>query len=567
MRRLFPSIVMLVLLWTSGALADDENPADISTPRENLARLAKDPAAQGNPERCDISLVGKIGKGTAKAFKKIFGSEDTTNEFNSHTVTLCLDSTGGLASEALEIARFIVTQHADAISTVVQNGAVCQSACALVFLAGREKSRLGPSVGRYLHPYGKLKFHPTYLQTEKEKDEAENTVDLYLKKEGTRDQVLAQYYSSGLRDVRQIIQTYGDMTWFADYIGKPFASASLFLEVFSQAPDEWLCMDSIDKVGRWGIRLVGYERTLLPKQKYYNVCRNAYIWGHDENAVDSWRSNVPGKVAASSPKTKIAGRNNELDNGFEHRYIVDVDFTVKASKCVVEEKNWGTYSTFKAYFLDPNGGLVSGIYETADAGLFSPATPIAELGKLQVRSTKESAPPKLNPAFPRFAKRQDRGMACELRRLETADIDSCEAYCTNNSECFGFSYNRSAKVCSLKHTASALRFDPLWETGIKPGIPIPKDSIKTVTMDSSPFNDAGYVLQGKLLDKSAKENLDSCAVSCLADQVCRGVTFSTASSQCYRFERIDKVSKETTDQLRDRSGAVEYSEIAVKRQK
>jgi hypothetical protein len=47
----------------------------------------------------------------------------------------------------------------------------------------------------------------------------------------------------------------------------------------------------------------------------------------------------------------------------------------------------------------------------------------------------------------------------------------------------------------------------------------------------------------------------------------RGVTFATGSNQCLRFETVEKVSKEPSDQLHDSSGAVEYTKIAVKRQK
>jgi ATP-dependent protease ClpP protease subunit len=561
-------LVILNLSWGNLAVAQIEPPAEISTPRENLGRLAKDPSAEGDPSRCDISLVGKIGPKTATKFKSIFGSEEIENEFNSHTITLCLDSTGGLASEALEIARFIVTQHADSVTTVVQNDAVCESACALIFLAGREKSRLGPSVGRYLQPRGKLKLHPTYLRSSAdESSETVEAVDRFLKGKATRDEVLAQYYSRGLRDVRQIIAAYGDTTWFADYVGKSFASASLFLEIFSQAPDEWLCMDTVDKLGRWGIRLTGFDRKLVPKQKYYNVCRNAYIWGHDEYAAGNWRGDTAGQTTKPALKKIIAGRNVESGDGFDARYVVDIDFGVKAQKCVVEESRWNLYSSLRVYFLSANGDLVSGFYDTNDVGVFAPATPISELDTQSARA-KQDIPPKLNSAFPRFAKREERAMACELRRIEAADIDTCEAYCTNDWRCVGFNYSKSSKACSLKHTASALRYDPLWETGMKPGIPVPKDSIKSTIMDpTSPYSDLGYVLKGKLLDKSVKDNLDACADYCLPDQSCRGVTFATGSNQCLRFETLEKVSKEPSDQLHDSSGAVEYTQIAVKRQK
>lgn len=559
----WPLLIMALLLFSCSSVVAQDASAEITTPRENLSRLGKDPSAEGNPERCDIRLVGKIGPGTAKKFKSIFGNEEIDNEFNAHATTLCLDSTGGVADEALEIARFIITQHSESISTVVQNDAVCQSACALIFLAGREKSRLGPSVGRYLQPRGRLKLHPTFLR-----NDSDDSLDRYLKGESTRDQLLATFYARGLHDVQQIIATYDETTWFADYVGRPFASASLFLEIFSQAPDEWLCMDTIDKLGRWDIRLVGYERTSIPKEKYYNVCRNAYIWGHDEYAANNSHDNIPGRVNRTSPKKTIAGRNVGSDDGFDARYVVKVDFAVKAQKCVVEEKKWDPFSTMKVYFLSADDDLVSGIFETNDAGYFAPDTPVAELSMSPAEASKQDQPLAPNPALPHFLKRQERAMACELRRFHADDIDACEAYCAHNRECVGFSYSKSSGACSLKHTSSALRYDPLWETGIRPGIQIPQESIRNKVMDTNTnLSDYGFVLKGNELDKSSKESFNECTDYCLGEEKCRGVIFNAERNLCQRLETIEGVSDAASDHLHDSSGAVETTEIAIKRQK
>jgi hypothetical protein len=282
--------------------------AEITVPKENLSKVMRDEVSQkgnfvsseGNPNRCDVRLVGKIGFGTAKQFADIFRGDE--NEFEGHAATLCLDSTGGEVEEALEIARFI-RDKADAITTVVQNGAVCKSACALIFLAGRERSRLGPQPGRYLEPQGRLSLHPTFFPKI-----SDQKIDELLKS-NQRDQLLSEFYSKGLSNVQQIIDTYRAPSWFADYAGKPFTSPSLFLEVFSQSPDEWLCIDTIDKVGRWNIRLLGYDKTAVSRdQKYYNACRNIYLWTRDENASNSYYFNglnTVGKAKKISSKKTI----------------------------------------------------------------------------------------------------------------------------------------------------------------------------------------------------------------------------------------------------------------------
>jgi hypothetical protein len=190
------------------------------------------------------------------------------------------------------------------------------------------------------------------------------------------------------------------------------------------------------------------------------------------------------------------------------------------------------------------------------------------LAKSQAATPKQGAAPQLNPAFPRFAKRPEHTMACELKRLQTADIDACEAYCANNRECVGFSYSRSSKVCSLKHTSSALRYDPLWETGVRPGFQVPRESIKNLAMDTnSRLSDYGSVLKGKKLDESTKDSLDECANYCLREKNCRGVTFTASVSICQRLETIEQVSDDASDHLRDGSGAILTTEVAIKRQK
>jgi len=559
----FLTLSAVFLLCSDVAFGQDA-PAEITTPRENLSRITdRDISAEGDPRRCDIRLVGKIGPGTAKALKAVIGTEEQINEFNEHATTLCLDSTGGLVTEALEIARFIVKQRSQAITTVVQDDAVCQSACALIFLAGRERSRLGPSIGRYLHPRGRLMFHPTYLRPN-----SDESIERYLKGERTRDQVLAQFYASGLNDVREIMSMYGDTTWFADYVKKPFASASLFLEVFSQAKEEWLCMDTVDKLGRWGIRLVGYDKAQLPAQRYYNVCRNAYIWGHDERAAENWRPNDGGRATRVGTRKAIAGRNADLDDGFDKRYTVEVDFAIKGQKCVIEEKNRRSHVDFKVYIINSDGGLVSGIYETDDVGFFPPSTPIAVLGKPVAASAKQSRLQRANSAFPRFAKQEERAAACELKSLRIDNVDGCEATCAENRECVAYSYRNSTKTCSLKHTSSALRFDPLWVTGIRPGFKIPPDSIKPFTMDYDPFVTAGVaVLIGRELDSSSKRSLDECIDSCHREQECRGVTFTAEKSLCKRFRSVDKISTSDADRPRDNDGNLESTETAIKLQK
>jgi hypothetical protein len=54
---------------------------------------------------------------------------------------------------------------------------------------------------------------------------------------------------------------------------------------------------------------------------------------------------------------------------------------------------------------------------------------------------------------------------CSYKRIRNAELDACEAACAADIACKSYSLNKIGRVCELKHTMTALRFDPFWTSG------------------------------------------------------------------------------------------------------
>jgi hypothetical protein len=90
-----------------------------------------------NTQRLYVSIEGDLRKGDAARFKQLVGSliEDRPDH-HADFVIVSLKGEGGDLKEALEIAKFIMTNK---MATVVSDGNRCLSACAFVFLSGADQ--------------------------------------------------------------------------------------------------------------------------------------------------------------------------------------------------------------------------------------------------------------------------------------------------------------------------------------------------------------------------------------------------------------------------------------------
>ena len=98
---------------------------------------------------------------------------------------------------------------------------------------------------------------------------------------------IAKLYQDGLRDEENVLDTFRNFAYEREDRRDPWVRPSLFLQMFSQDWNEWVCVDTIDAVGRWNIQVFGYSPPKSPAPKnYLKVCHNAYNWRQDQFVAD-----------------------------------------------------------------------------------------------------------------------------------------------------------------------------------------------------------------------------------------------------------------------------------------
>lgn len=116
---------------------------------------------------CMATFEGQFQPGDAERMKTFledwWARNEETYQYNMPRLSICLNSPGGSLSEAVKMADALVKTYYSMsnLGTAVPAGAVCESACAVFFMAGgREtESDVGRLPDRKLHVNGTLGFH------------------------------------------------------------------------------------------------------------------------------------------------------------------------------------------------------------------------------------------------------------------------------------------------------------------------------------------------------------------------------------------------------------------------
>ena len=139
---------------------------------------------------CDFLLEGEIDENTHHEFAQLLQLwvlNDADERVSTYlrregSARLCLNSLGGSYLGGIELADQILKQS---IATAVSKGSVCESACALAFMAGsvHPAEAEQPQVDRKLHPEARLGFHAPALEIPDgayQKDQVETAYDIAL---------------------------------------------------------------------------------------------------------------------------------------------------------------------------------------------------------------------------------------------------------------------------------------------------------------------------------------------------------------------------------------------------
>jgi len=239
-------LLSLLLIWAAIAVCSGQ-------------ALAADIDVTRTPT-CDVRLTGEIEAGDADAVlvalkavdRKTAPGQRLRHEWeHEHGVfvpRLCLDSGGGSFAEAISFIRATMKQVS--FASVVEAGAECYSACALIFLGGHLNQGDGYiELYRRLHIAGKLGFHAPYISATAP---------------GASDKLLSASYRAGVTAVSELLNLDGKLF-----------PRSLLTEFLKAGPDEFFQLERVGHVAAGGIVLTGYARpTAIHEGQIANVCIN-----------------------------------------------------------------------------------------------------------------------------------------------------------------------------------------------------------------------------------------------------------------------------------------------------
>lgn len=317
-----------------------------STTYDGPARVIKLPAPSLSPRLsiiepslpCNFRIEGRIQTGLLDEIKKKFSKEYIGRDL------VCLDSPGGSFPEALRIADFFKSKP---VATKIEAGARCESACALMFMAGNfSYFEGGKSAWRVLHPRGRLGFHAPHLPLRAEsypKEEVENAWNISL------DVVSNTIF--------QLILAHRD---FEDG-GERAMKVSLLGHMLKTPGADMYYIDTVDKVGRWDISIFPVKN-FSPRsdRDYLHACFNKLSWDMDLFSEDMLRAHGRRNYSPS-----VNTHNGEVYVGINELVgpsgcsfpRAQPDNTPPGYVSIVADER--TFEIPSWYFLDPRTPLVS----------------------------------------------------------------------------------------------------------------------------------------------------------------------------------------------------------------
>ena len=217
---------------------------------------------------CTLVYEGEIKDGDAKAFKAQIA--ERTQQ------VLCLDSPGGNINEAIKISELMVSPMYF-LSTAIPEKGRCESACAIIFMFGKDVENLGGTgegynTDRRLHIGGKLGFHSPKLVL--------NEDELY-----SADAVL-KAFSLGTSAISEIIRIREQMPW-------PGFDDLLLQDMLKTPSTDMYYIQTVGDAARMNIRLFGAASPTEKKEAFANMCRNARArsesaraWSAEYNVIE-----------------------------------------------------------------------------------------------------------------------------------------------------------------------------------------------------------------------------------------------------------------------------------------
>ncbi len=267
---------------------------------------------------CQLKLEGPIEAGDSEKLSVAFDKFRTEESIFSSNVSLCLNSLGGNYDEALKLITIVLKRMN--VTTVVDKGAECYSACAFLFLAGNaqrsEDGELAPD--RTLDVRATLGFHAPYLES----DTTEATM---------------LNFRRGVNAIAKLLEIDR----------RELFPRGLLAKALQVEPHSLLYVDTIEKAGVWSVNLKGYKPpTALTARMLDQACRNKDMWTNFSHTVLGRLADDPetlhGLRQSDFPEIRGSDEPINLSQG-RYRQALDM-FGYEATKmCIVDvfsgEKN------------------------------------------------------------------------------------------------------------------------------------------------------------------------------------------------------------------------------------
>lgn len=267
--------------------------------------------------RCTYELTGIIERGDADRIKSVFAPTlgytnpndwvlNSNSSYSSgipfigqptplsalNSARICLDSPGGSFVEALKIANII---NKLSFGTVVPRNARCESACALIFLAGTfltEGERY--AADRHIHATAKLGFHVPSLSLPKRPDGKFDSVEVMKAYKIAIKSMAVIQESSSLLNMR----------------------SSLLVQMLSTPPDSMFYIDTVGKAIRWHIGVYGTKiPTKLGAHQVQIACNAAVSSDFDSQGEYGFTGSTDSGREPFEPTNNLSfTRNGPVDN-------------------------------------------------------------------------------------------------------------------------------------------------------------------------------------------------------------------------------------------------------------
>ena len=258
-----------------------------SLPRAAQLALADDPAYG-----CLITLDGPIADGDTEKLLAAIKRASTESRYSDTIwyteypdappdidfktpLNLCLDSPGGSLAEAVELTQAVHGR----LGTMIRPGARCESACALVFMAGSydTASDIGYVPSRHMHVDGRLGFHAPSLSLP----------------EGNYDAAtVARAYQ---------VSVSASALIFRNLVKFRFAP-SLAAKMHETPPEEMFYITTVREAARWGISVIGIDPPdRLSDAVIRTACANLYLATTDlrSSSPEDWYSGGDPEMAVT----------------------------------------------------------------------------------------------------------------------------------------------------------------------------------------------------------------------------------------------------------------------------